>query len=73
MEKFMLKNQVILEVKRGENIHRYYLPENCQAGEVCDVLFEMRGIVISKITESQALNKPVEQEQTNESEQKTIE
>ena len=55
----MLKQQIILEVKKGENTYLMQLPQNCALGEVHDVLYQMRTFVIERILEEQKKDKPI--------------
>lgn len=62
----MIKQQVILEVKKEDRIYQFQLPSNCSLGEVFDVLFQMRSYVVEKISESQKADQPKEPEQPKE-------
>jgi hypothetical protein len=59
----MLKQQIIYEIKRAENIYRLSLPENCNLGELYDVLYEIRTDVVNRINESLKQDSPKEPEQ----------
>lgn len=59
----MIKTQLKLEVKTGENVYQFSLPENAPLGEVHDALFQMRTFIISKINEAQKADAPKESKQ----------
>jgi predicted metal-dependent hydrolase len=59
----MLKQQVILEVKRDSRTYQLQLPEGCNLGEVHDVLYEMRNHIISRINDLVKQDAPKELEQ----------
>lgn len=54
----MLKQQLILEVKRGERAYQLVIPDGCPLGEVNDVLFEIRNFVVGKIMEAIKADQP---------------
>ena len=56
----MLKQSVMLEVKKNERVYQLHLPADCPLGEVHDALFEMRSYVVDKINEAQKIDKPQE-------------
>lgn len=62
----MLKQQVILEVKKDDRSYQLHLPENCPLGEVHDVLFQMRCYVVDRINESQKADAPKEESKVEE-------
>lgn len=47
----MLKQIAMLEIIKGENVYQLHLPNNCNLGEVHDVLFQMRTYVMEKIAD----------------------
>lgn len=57
---FYVENISVLEVKKNEKVYKLHLPNNTNLGELHDVLFEMREIVVSKINEILASQKPAE-------------
>lgn len=48
----MLRNQVILEIKKGENSYQFTFSPGSPAGEIFDALCEMRGFVLGEIQKS---------------------
>ena len=48
----MIKNQTVLEVKKGERIYQLSLSSERPLGELFDVLMEMRGFVIERLQEA---------------------
>lgn len=62
----MLKQQTILEVKRGERVYQLALSAESPLGELYDVLYEMRSFVVEKINAAQAVDKPKEPETTED-------
>ena len=48
----MIKNQTVLEVKKGERIYQLSLSSESPLGELFDVLMEMRGFVIERLQEA---------------------
>lgn len=48
----MIKNQTILEIKKGDRIYQLHLSSESPLGEVFDVLTEMRGFVLKKLEEA---------------------
>lgn len=49
----MIRNETVLEVKKGERSYRLYCEGNSPLGELFDALSEMQGFIVSKIKESQ--------------------
>ena len=56
MEKIMLKQSAMLEVKIGERVYQLSLPTDSPLGEVHDALYKMRSFVIDKIVEAQKVD-----------------
>lgn len=59
----MIKQSVMLEVKRDDRVYQLQLPGDCPLGEVHDVLFQMRSFIIEKINEAVKQDAPKEPEQ----------
>jgi len=66
----MIKQQVILEVKRDERIYQLHLPANSPLGEVHDILFQMRSYIVEQINESLKIDQPKENQKTSQEESK---
>ena len=59
----MIKQKIVIEVKRDERIYQLQLPDGSPLGEIYDVLFQMRSFVIDKINEvhkAEAPKEPIE-------------
>lgn len=55
----MFKQQVVLEVKKNSRDFCLILPPDTNLGELHDVLFEMRSMVIERILEQKKKEEPV--------------
>lgn len=62
----MFKQSIKLEVKKNDKDYVLVLPENCNLGEIVDVLFEMRTITMNAINEIIEKEKPKENSQPEE-------
>ena len=64
----MIKNNLILEVKREERVYQLHLPSDSPLGEVHDVLHEMKMFIVKTMTEraSQEVGEPKEDEKVKE-------
>ena len=56
----MFKQQLKLEVKKNERDYVLVLPDNCNLGEIVDVLFDMRAITMKAIQDIIEKEKPQE-------------
>jgi hypothetical protein len=56
----MFKQLVKLEVKKDTRDYILILPENCNLGEIVDVLFEMRTLTMKALQEIISKEKPPE-------------
>jgi hypothetical protein len=54
----MLKQSVMLEVKKEDRIYTLLLPPNCPLGEVHDVIYQMRTFIVEKVVEAQKQDQP---------------
>jgi hypothetical protein len=62
----MFKQLVKLEVKKDTRDYILILPENCNLGEIVDVLFEMRTKTMNALQEIIAKEKPPEEPKPEE-------
>jgi len=62
----MLKGKSVLEIKKGDKVYTFEFEPGSHAGEIHDVLHEMKAFVVSKIIEVQASSKPVSEQQPEE-------
>jgi len=65
----MLKQQSIIEIKKGERVYQLVLAMDSPLGEVHDVLYQMRSYIIERINE--AYNQDKIKEKDSELEQKS--
>ena len=65
----MIKQQGLLEIKKGENVYQLHLPPGyaCPLGEVHDVLHEMKVFIVDLIMKS---NQPPQESQAPAVEEK---
>lgn len=56
----MFKQTLRLEVKKNERDYVLHLPDNCNLGEIIDVLFDMRAIAMNAIQNIIEKEKPKE-------------
>ena len=56
----MLKLANIFEVVRGDRVYTLTLPSTAPLGELHDVLFQMRSLVVDKLNEAITADKPKE-------------
>ncbi len=58
----MIKNQVVLEVKKGDRLYQLHLDSLAPLGETFDVLYEMRSYVCQMIEEAQKVDSKAKEE-----------
>ena len=63
-----VKTQAVVEVKKNDRIYSLVLPGDAPLGEILDVIYDLRGLVVEKINESQKVDAPraVEEEKKTE-------
>jgi hypothetical protein len=57
----MLKQKIVFEVLKGEKnerVHSYSIPEGCSLGEIHDVLFQFRSLIVEKMQEALKADAP---------------
>jgi len=54
----MLKQQLVLEVVKGERTYQLHLPQGCPLGEINDVLYEYRTFIMQKMQEALKVDEP---------------
>ena len=47
----MIKNQSVIEIRRGERVYQLQLDSNSPLGEIHDVIHEMKNYIINLIME----------------------
>lgn len=65
----MFKQALKLEVKKNERDYILLLPDNCNLGEIVDVLFDMRAISVKAIQDAIEREKPKENPKPEEVEE----
>ncbi len=47
----MIKNSTVFEIKKDERLYQFIMPSDAPLGEIHDVLFQMKAVVVQKINE----------------------
>lgn len=59
----MLKQKLVIEVKRVDRLYSLEIPSGCSLGEVHDVIFEMKQFVLDQMNQVHMAEKTKEQPQ----------